>query len=151
LCKRNVPRLSNLGNSNRLQAIFRQVILFFPPHSLACPWEDADALWVLTRPDEFKWLYAMSAYHHIVPGTKYPAVMGITGANDPRVPSWIVAKFITALEAATSSDRPILLCVDFDAGHGLGSSRTQREEQFADEWTFLLWQTGDPAFRPPKP
>ena len=105
----------------------------------------------VAKPDEFKWLYAMSAYHHIVPGTKYPAVMGITGANDPRVPSWIVAKFITALQAATSSDLPILLRVDFDAGHGLGSSRTQREEQFADEWTFLLWQTGDPAFQPPKP
>jgi hypothetical protein len=32
--------------------------------------------------------------------------------------------------------KAILLRVDFDAGHGLGSSRTQREQQFADEWTF---------------
>jgi prolyl oligopeptidase len=92
----------------------------------------------------------MSAYNHIVTGTKYPAVMGITGVNDPRVPSWIVAKFIAGLQVATSSDRPILLRVDFDAGHGLGSSRTQHEEQIADEWTFLLWQSGDPDFQPPK-
>jgi prolyl oligopeptidase len=74
--------------------------------------------------------------------------MGITGVNDPRVPSWMVAKFIAALQVASSSERPILLRVDFDAGHGLGSSRTQREEQLADEWTFLLWQTGDPEFKP---
>jgi prolyl oligopeptidase len=76
--------------------------------------------------------------------------MGITGVNDPRVPSWMVAKFIAALQVASFSDRPILLRVDFDAGHGLGSSRTQREEQLADEWTFLLWQSGEPEFTPVK-
>ena len=102
----------------------------------------------VTKKDEYPWLFAMSAYHHIVPGTKYPAVMGTTGVNDPRVPTWIVAKFIAALQTATTADRPVLLRVDFDAGHGLGSSRTQREEQFADEWTFLLWQTGDLEFQP---
>jgi prolyl oligopeptidase len=99
--------------------------------------------------EDYGWLYGISAYHHVVAGTKYPAVMGITGVNDPRVPSWMVAKFIAALQANTSSDRPILLRVDFDAGHGLGSSRTQREEQFADEWTFLLWQSGQPGWQPP--
>ena len=104
----------------------------------------------VTVKGEYPALYAMSAYNHIVKGTKYPAVMGITGVNDPRVPSWIVAKFIAALQVATSSDRPILLRVDFDAGHGLGSSRTQHEEQLADEWTFLLWQSGDPDFQLPK-
>lgn len=104
----------------------------------------------VAQKEDYGWLYAISAYHHVVPGAKYPAVMGITGTNDPRVPSWIVAKFITALQKSTSSGRPILLRVDFDAGHGLGSSRTQREEQFADEWAFLLWQTGDSEFQPPK-
>jgi prolyl oligopeptidase len=96
----------------------------------------------------FRNLYAVSSYHHISQGAKYPAVMGITGANDPRVPSWMVAKMIARLQAATASDRPVLLRVDFDAGHGLGSTRTQREEQMADEWTFILWQTGDPEFQP---
>lgn len=104
----------------------------------------------VAQKEDYGWLYAISAYHHVVPGAKYPGVTGITGTNDPRVPSWIVAKFIMALQKATSSGRPILLRVDFDAGHGLGSSRTQREEQFADEWAFLLWQTGDSEFQPPK-
>ena len=104
----------------------------------------------VTQKEDYGWLYGMSAYHHVVKGTKYPAVMGITGVNDPRVPSWIVAKFIAALQANSSSGRPILLRVDFDAGHGLGSSRTQREEQLADEWTFLMWQSGESDFRPSK-
>jgi prolyl oligopeptidase len=102
----------------------------------------------VTDPAGFKYLYAVSPYQHVVDGTKYPAVMGITGVHDPRVPSWMVAKMIARLQAATASNRPVLLRVDFDAGHGLGSSRTQREKQTADEWTFILWQTGDPEFRP---
>ncbi|MBX9719824.1 MAG: prolyl oligopeptidase family serine peptidase [Candidatus Obscuribacterales bacterium] len=102
----------------------------------------------VTNRDDFKNLYDVSAYHHIVSGTKYPAVMGITGVNDPRVPSWMIAKMIAGLQCATVSGKPVLLRVDFDAGHGLGSSRTQREEQSVDEKTFILWQTGDSEFQP---
>jgi prolyl oligopeptidase len=102
----------------------------------------------VTQAADFNYLYAVSPYAHVTEGTKYPAVMGVTGVNDPRVPSWIVAKMIARLQAATASDRPVLLRVDFDAGHGLGSSRVQREKQMADEWSFILWQTGDPEFRP---
>lgn len=102
----------------------------------------------VTDPAGFKYLYAVSPYHHVVNGTKYPAVLGITGTNDPRVPSWIVAKMIARLQAATASKRPVLFRVDFDEGHGLGSSRPQREQLLADIYSFILWQSGDPAFQP---
>ena len=96
----------------------------------------------------FKALYAMDAYEHVVPGTAYPAVMLITGYNDPRVASWELAKFAARLQKATTSGRPILLRVDYDAGHGfLAASRTQGEQLLTDEYSFLLWQCGDPAFR----
>ncbi len=95
----------------------------------------------------FKALQEMDAYQHVVKGTKYPAVMLITGYNDPRVSSWELAKMTAALQAATTSGRPILLRVDYDAGHGfLAASRKQSEELLTDEYSFLLWQTGDPAF-----
>ena len=102
----------------------------------------------ITEPDGFKYLYSVSPYHHVIDGTKYPAVLGITGTNDPRVPSWIVAKMIARLQKATASGRPVLLRVDFDEGHGLGSSRPQRERLRADIFAFILWQSGDPAFQP---
>ncbi len=96
----------------------------------------------------FKALYEMDAYQHVVPGTAYPAVMLITGYNDPRVSSWELAKFAARLQTATTSGRPILLRVDYDAGHGfLAGSRTQNEQLLTDEYSFLLWQCGDPAFR----
>jgi prolyl oligopeptidase len=94
-------------------------------------------------------LYATDAYLHVKDGTPYPAVLAVTGANDPRVAPWIVAKFAARLQAATSSGKPVLLRVDYDAGHGyLGSSRAQAQALATDEFAFLFWQLGDPAFAP---
>ena len=100
--------------------------------------------------DGFKALYEMSPYHHIKDGTKYPAVMVTTGWNDPRVVSWEPGKMAARLQAATASGKPILLRVDYDAGHGIGSTKTQREEELADEWSFAFWQFGMPEFQPAK-
>ncbi len=101
----------------------------------------------VTNEAGFRALYAMDAYQHVVPGTPYPAVMLVTGFNDPRVASWELAKFAARLSRATTSGRPILLRVDYDAGHGfLAASREQTEQLLTDEFSFLLWQCGDPAF-----
>ena len=95
-------------------------------------------------------LYATDAYLHVKDGTPYPAVLAVTGANDPRVAPWIVGKFAARLQAATSSGKPVLLRVDYDAGHGfLNSSRAQAQALTADEFSFLFWQLGDPAFAAP--
>jgi len=96
----------------------------------------------------FHGLYAMSAYAHVRDGTPYPAVLFSTGANDPRVSPWQMGKMAARVQAATSSGKPALLRVDYDAGHGQGSSNSQRENQIADLWSFALWQMGDPAFQP---
>jgi prolyl oligopeptidase len=95
-------------------------------------------------------LYATDPYVHVRDGVAYPAVLAITGANDPRVAPWIVAKFAARLQAATTSGKPVLLRVDYDAGHGyLGSSRAQAQALTTDEFSFLLWQLGDPEFAAP--
>ncbi|HVU08151.1 MAG TPA: prolyl oligopeptidase family serine peptidase [Verrucomicrobiae bacterium] len=97
----------------------------------------------------FKALYEMSAYHHIVDETDYPAVLLTTGINDPRVEPWQSAKMAARLQAATASGKPVLLRVDYEAGHGIGNTKKQSEEQFADMLTFLLWQFGAPDFQLP--
>jgi prolyl oligopeptidase len=98
--------------------------------------------------DGFKGLYAMDAYQHVKPNTKYPAVLLTTGANDPRVAPWQAAKMAARLQASTTSGKPILLRVDYDAGHGMGSTKTQRDGELADEIAFLFWQLGLPEFQP---
>ena len=90
----------------------------------------------------FKGLLAMSAYHHVKDKTPYPAVLLTGGLNDPRVPVWQPAKMAARLQAATSSGKPILLRLEYDAGHGLGSTKSQLEAELADQYAFLLWQLG---------
>ena len=98
--------------------------------------------------DGFHGLFAMSAYQHVRDATPYPAVIFVTGANDPRVAPWHMMKMAARVQAATSSNRPVLLRIDYDAGHGIGSNASQREAQQADIWSFALWQMGDPDFQP---
>jgi len=96
----------------------------------------------------FEDLYAMDAYVHVRNGVRYPAVLLTTGFNDPRVASWAPGKMTARLQAATASGKPILLRVDYEAGHGVGSTKTQVQEELADEWSFLLWQFNVPEFQP---
>jgi prolyl oligopeptidase len=100
--------------------------------------------------DGFKGLYEMDAYQHVKDGTHYPAVMLTTGVHDPRVAPWEPGKFAARLQTATASKKPVILRVETDAGHGLGSTRTQRDVESADTFAFILWQTGDTRFQPEK-
>jgi prolyl oligopeptidase len=99
------------------------------------------------KEDEFRALLAMSSYHHVKEGVAYPAVLLIHGVNDPRVEWWQSAKMAARLQAATSSGKPVLLDLDYDAGHGIGSTKVQRQRQAADYYSFLFWQTGQPDFQ----
>jgi prolyl oligopeptidase len=96
---------------------------------------------------EFRAMYAISPYAHVQEGAKYPPVMLETGANDPRVTSWMLTKMTARLQAANSGPNPILLRVDFDAGHGIGSGRNQLLKLIADEYTFLGWRLGMRGFQ----
>lgn len=105
----------------------------------------------VTNPEHFKAMYAISPYHRVQDGKAYPAVIVTTGANDPRVAAWLPGKFAARLQAANPESyrsRPTLLRVDFEAGHGQGSSVAQRLDEAADVWSFFLWQFGDAAFQP---
>ena len=99
----------------------------------------------------FRALLAMSTYHHIQDGTRYPAVLLLHGVNDPRVAVWHSAKTAARFAAAGASlpnARPVLLRLDYDAGHGVGSSKLQRQRENADVYAFLLWQMGAKGFQP---
>lgn len=91
-------------------------------------------------------LRVMSAYHHVREGTRYPAVLLTAGYNDARVAPSQPGKMAARLQAATASGKPVLLRVDFESGHGRGTSRARRAEELADIYSFILWQLGDVAF-----
>lgn len=96
----------------------------------------------VTKKEDFHWLYAYSPLQHVKKGTAYPAVLLITGVNDPRVAPWQSRKFAAALQAATSSKRPILLLTRMNEGHGVTASFSQRVGNTAAALTFFAHELG---------
>jgi prolyl oligopeptidase len=92
--------------------------------------------------DQFRALYAYSPYHRVRAGTAYPALLMMTGATDGRVNPMHSRKMAAALQAATGSDRPILLRTDRKSGHGHGSSLATQIEEQTDQLSFLFDQLG---------
>lgn len=90
----------------------------------------------------FKALLAMSTYHQIKDGVKYPAVLLTHGVNDPRVEVWESTKAAARLMAATSSGKPVLLRLDYDAGHGIGNTKAQQQAERADIYAFFHLHLG---------
>ena len=91
---------------------------------------------------QFKALYAYSPYHHVKDGAAYPAILFLTGENDHRVNPMQSRKMIARLQAANSSDHPILLRTTANAGHGFGTSLDEEIDQSADVYSFLFDQLG---------
>ncbi len=91
-------------------------------------------------------LIEMDAYHHIKEEINYPATLITTGINDIRVTVWQPAKFAARLQAANVSENPVLLRVDYEAGH-VSSDTKKYFENLADILSFALWQTGHPKYQ----
>jgi len=102
----------------------------------------------VTTKEGFEGLYEMSSYAHVKAGTKYPGILVTAGANDPRVDPWQGAKMAARLEAANASDKPILLRVNYDAGHGITDTVSQQVSDWTDIFTFFLWNFGEKDFQP---
>ena len=104
-----------------------------------------------TRKNEagFRALLAMSTYHQIKDGTRYPAVLFTHGVNDPRVEVWNSTKTAARLLAASTSGKPVLVRLQYDAGHGVGDTKAQTFDVRADMFAFLLWQMGVAGYQPP--
>ncbi len=92
-------------------------------------------------PEQFKALYAYSPYHHVQNGTGYPAILFLTGENDHRVNPMESRKMVARLQAANSSDHPVLLRTS-NEGHGYGTGLDEEIEENADIFSFLLDQLG---------
>jgi prolyl oligopeptidase len=129
--------ISQVGVSNSLRAEFSQN---GPPN--------VPEFGSVSTQEGFKGLYEMDSYQHVKDGVRYPAVLLTTGMTDPRVDPWQAAKMAARLQKASTSGKPVLLRVEFQAGHGIGSTRSQRDDEYADIFAFVLWQAGAPGFQP---
>ena len=95
-------------------------------------------------PEQFKWLYAYSPYHHVKDATLYPSVLFMTADTDTRVDPMHAKKMAALMQAkaANGPDRPILLRIETKAGHGAGKPVAKLIEEGTDSWSYLFWQLG---------
>jgi prolyl oligopeptidase len=94
------------------------------------------------KPDHFKALYAYSPYHNVKDGADYPAVLFLTGENDPRVEPMQSRKMTARLQAASPEAGPFLLRTSAEAGHGRDTPLAERIAQQVDIYAFLFDQLG---------
>ncbi len=92
-------------------------------------------------------LAEMDGLSHVQAGVKYPAILGVGGWNDPRVPAWQPGKFVAATQAASASGKPVLLKINYDNGH-FTEEKSVTMKNFAGQYAFMLWQSGHPEFQP---
>lgn len=130
--------ISQVGVNNALRAEFSQN---GPPN--------IDEFGTVTERRGFLALRQMDVLQSVRDDQRYPAVLLTTGMTDPRVDPWQVAKLAARLQAVPRQRQPVLLRVDFDAGHGIGSTREQVDALTADCTAFALWRAGQ-ALRPPR-
>ena len=90
-----------------------------------------------SKAEDFPFLYAYSPYHHVTPGTRYPALLLLSADSDDRVDPMHARKFAARMQAA-SSGGPVLLRIEKNAGHGGADTTRSRIAQVADQYAFAL-------------
>lgn len=95
----------------------------------------------ITDKAAFELIRSYSPYEN-VSAQAYPPLFVTGGLNDPRVTYWEPAKWVARLRAMKTDDTVILLKTNMGAGHGGKSGRFDSLREDAEEFAFLLWQTG---------
>jgi len=89
----------------------------------------------------FDYMKTYSPYDNV--GKKdYPSMLVKVSVNDSQVPYWEGAKLVAKLRAMKTDQNPLLLKVNFGAGHGGASGRYDALHETAYDYAFMLWQMG---------
>src|SRR5215216_448340 len=89
----------------------------------------------------FEYMKTYSPYDNIAK-KDYPAMLVKVSLNDSQVPYWEGAKLVAKLRAMKTDNNPLLLKVNFGAGHGGASGRYDALREVAFDYSFMLWQMG---------
>ena len=92
----------------------------------------------LEDPAAYDLIASYSPYDQIA-AKPYPAVLATGGLSDPRVTYWEPAKWAAKLRAHTTSDNPVLLKINMEAGHGGASGRFDFLKEIALDYAFAVW------------
>jgi oligopeptidase B len=89
----------------------------------------------------YEYMKKYSPYDNVAK-KNYPAMLVKVSVNDSQVPYWEGAKLVAKLRAMKTDNNPLLLKVNFGAGHGGASGRYDALRETAFDYSFMLWQMG---------
>lgn len=89
----------------------------------------------------FDYMKTYSPYDNVAK-KDYPATLVKVSLNDSQVPYWEGAKLVAKLRTMKTDHNPLLLKVNFGAGHGGASGRYDALRESAFDYAFMLWQMG---------
>ena len=89
----------------------------------------------------FDYMKTYSPYDNVAK-QNYPAMLVKVSVNDSQVPYWEGAKLVAKLRTMKTDNNPLLLKVNFGAGHGGASGRYDALHETAFDYAFMLWQMG---------
>ena len=89
----------------------------------------------------FEYMKQYSPYDNVAK-KNYPAMLVKVSLNDSQVPYWEGTKLVAKLRAMKTDNNPLLLKVNFGAGHGGASGRYDALRETAFDYAFMLWQMG---------
>jgi oligopeptidase B len=89
----------------------------------------------------FEYMKRYSPYDNIEK-KNYPTILVKVSVNDSQVPYWEGAKYVAKLRDMKTDQNPLLLKVNFGAGHGGASGRYDALKETAFDYAFMLWQMG---------
>ncbi len=89
----------------------------------------------------FEYMKTYSPYDNIAK-KDYPAMLVKVSVNDSQVPYWEGTKLVAKLRTMKTDKNPLLLKVNFGAGHGGSSGRYDALRESAFDYAFMLWQMG---------
>ena len=90
----------------------------------------------------FQYIKGYSPVHNVKKGVNYPATLITTGDHDDRVVPVHSFKFAAELQDKQSGSNPVLIRIETNAGHGAGTPVSKTIEQYADIFSFTLFNMG---------
>jgi prolyl oligopeptidase len=90
----------------------------------------------------FEYIFKYSPVQNVKEGIKYPATLITTGDHDDRVVPAHSFKFAAQLQTKQAGNNPILIRIETNAGHGAGTPVSKSIEQYADIFSFTLYNMG---------
>ncbi len=91
-------------------------------------------------PKQSGYICKYSPNHRVKAGTKYPAVLVVTGDADTRVDPLHARKMTALVRNSTGSSRPVLLRYDTTFGHTRAQPLDRTVADVTHDLKFLMWQ-----------